>query len=198
MITTSKILQNYLNERNLSQVEIARIINVTPQYINAILNNKRNISKKVLKLLIKYLKITDEDIKLIEKLEIKNKLSYIDESKDIKFYHYANIIGDEIKIKNSDKYISFNNFDNITGGFFIITFDNNEYTFFIKDNAISINETYMLEIDGKTSIYKILETKNKLIVFDELKKEYKVIDSKNLKIIGKRVFEFKIKGVINV
>lgn len=49
MNKTSGVIKKYLKEKNISQVLLAKLLDVSPQYINSILNDKKVY-------LIKYLK----------------------------------------------------------------------------------------------------------------------------------------------
>ncbi|CAM3167708.1 helix-turn-helix transcriptional regulator [Streptobacillus felis] len=77
MITTGEIITKYLNEKNINQYFLARAIEVTPQYVNGIVRNKRSISENVLNKIAKFLRITSNDIELIKKYEIFKKTGLI-------------------------------------------------------------------------------------------------------------------------
>lgn len=79
MVTTGDILTKYLNKLNITQTTIASILGVSPQYINALINNKKRPSKMVMNSLIKTLSISKEDVQIIEKYEVYKKVRYIED-----------------------------------------------------------------------------------------------------------------------
>ena len=79
MVTTGDILTKYLNKLNITQTTIASILGVSPQYINALINNRKRPSKMVMNNLIKTLSISKEDVQIIEKYEVYKKVRYIED-----------------------------------------------------------------------------------------------------------------------
>ena len=79
MVTTGDILTKYLNKLNITQTTIASILGVSPQYINALINNRKRPSKMVMNSLIKTLSISKEDVQIIEKYEVYKKVKYIED-----------------------------------------------------------------------------------------------------------------------
>ena len=79
MVTTGDILTKYLNKLNITQTTIASILGVSPQYINALINNRKRPSKMVMNSLIKTLSISKEDVQIIEKYEVYKKVRYIED-----------------------------------------------------------------------------------------------------------------------
>ncbi|CAM3068204.1 helix-turn-helix domain-containing protein [Streptobacillus ratti] len=77
MVTTGEIIYKYLKIKNINQLFLAKNVGITPQYINGIIKNKRSASQKVIDKIIKFLKISDNDIDMIKKYEIFKKTGVI-------------------------------------------------------------------------------------------------------------------------
>ncbi|WP_066900706.1 helix-turn-helix domain-containing protein [Streptobacillus notomytis] len=77
MITTGEIISKYLEIKNINQIFLAKSVEITPQYINGIIKNKRSASQKVIDKIIKFLKISETDVDMIKKYEIFRKTGLI-------------------------------------------------------------------------------------------------------------------------
>lgn len=63
------MIRDYRIMRNITQEELAELLNITPRQVQRIENGQSRPSLKTLKLIIKILEISDEDIvKLIKEI----------------------------------------------------------------------------------------------------------------------------------
>lgn len=209
---TGDIIQEYISNK-ISQVKLAELLEVSPQYLNNILNNKKSPSKNFLDKLYSIFKFSEQDIFLINEYEVFRKLpkNYQEEIinyrkskiKDISVLLYkGDAIDNEINIFNEEIIINIingNNIFDIKDNDFYIKISSDNYSDISKgsiiffnnvDKEIKIewNKIYLIEINNKYDLYYILEHSSKWTIIPLNKtKDIKIINGnkkKNLKIIG--------------
>lgn len=206
MRTTGEIISTYLKNSNMSQHLIAEILSVTPQYISNVVNNKKSPSKNLLKDLIRILKISEEDMLLIQKYEIYRRGYLIEkEEKGIKLLgKYTN---KGFKYDFSDKKIimlnTMYNVENLAYVYILTTdleptFKKGISIFFELSNEIKYNnEVYLLKYKDSIDIAILEEIDDKIIIrYIEKNKKSQLLnknEQKKLEIIGIYSGSFEIK-----
>ena len=170
MVTTGDILTKYLNKWNITQTTIANILGVSPQYINALINNRKKPSKIVMNNLVKVLNISKEDIQIIEKYEVYKKVKYTEDyPTDIQCIGVYTLNGFEYKF--SEEKISISNLKRNDLKYLKIEIDNleefklGEYIFIeTKDLYIeSIDKDFILiNFDGSIDFVYVEHVNDKL------------------------------------
>lgn len=181
MISTGNILRKYIIEKNITQSDLAKLLDVSPQYINNILNDIKSPSKNILKKFEKFLKISEEDNILIEKFEIYRKSDKIYQEINRKANFYGIYNEDGFKIKIEEKYIDTNIFD--MSNVKIIEYNKNYMLFkdLRKNYSLKEERIYLVEIDKKIDIVK-LEMIDDLMYLKNLNNTKYIFSKKNKKI----------------
>ena len=202
MVTTGDILTKYLNKLNITQTTIASILGVSPQYINALINNRKRPSKMVMNNLIKTLSISKEDVQIIEKYEVYKKVRYIEDCDfDIQCIGKYNINGfeytfNEEKImisnlkRNDLKYLKIECSN-------LEEFNKGEYVFIETENLDLQNidkEFILISIDGSIDFVYVEHVNDKLYMrYLNHLKGANILSKTNqnkIKIIGKYIGKY--------
>ena len=183
MESTGEILEKYIR-RKISQVELSKLIGVSPQYISNIINDLKGPSENFLSKFYKIFDVTDEDKKKISEYEELRKLP-----KKIK-EEITLFRKDEIVQEKSKKFSESN-----------ITFDgeflsNNEIYFFNEKKTQAFPKfeeddrnlfSIVIKCNGYEPKFHYMDTlifaKQKKINFEELHKKYCLIEYKDKKYI---------------
>ncbi|AVL42570.1 helix-turn-helix domain-containing protein [Streptobacillus moniliformis] len=204
MITTGEVICKYLKIKNINQIFLAKNLGITPQYVNGIIKNKRSASKKVIDKIIKFLKISDEDIDMIKKYEIFKKTGVIKkEAVNIKIeaiytdYGYVEeykeglIILEEFGDIYSDCYIIRIETENLN------KFCYGDYVVIKKEKDILteyFNKYFLVKIDDEIDFCKIEKIDDKLLLtYLNKNKGKKIIRvNKKIEIIGTIIGKYSL------
>lgn len=175
MERTGDILNKYLKEKNISQIELAKKLDVTPQYINNILNNLKGPSNKFLEKFYTIFNVNEKDKEMIEdnenfkkipekyKLELKNLRESAE--KNINYSQFSKVVlqgtlYEEGYLKDSEKLeeILFLKLDKESNKYFAIKIHNNDYEPIYHEEDLLIFENIDIingeKLENDTFIYK--------------------------------------------
>lgn len=196
MITTGEVITKYLKDKNINQLFLAKNIDVTPQYVNGIINNKRTASKNILDKIIRFLKISKTDVDLIMKYEIFRKTGVIKkDSIPIKIQAQYTDFGYEINLEEG--IVVLEDFDEKYKDTYLVKVLTNKLRYFSKGEYIYIkkvdfeykdylNKYCLMEIDEEIDFCKIEIIDEKiLLTYLNKEKSKKILrHNKRINIIG--------------
>ncbi|WP_156286282.1 helix-turn-helix domain-containing protein [Oceanivirga salmonicida] len=185
MKKTCEILLKYIPS-NMKRQALANLLEVKPQYLSNILNDRKKVSDKFLDKFYKLFDVLDEDTEQIKKYETFRKIpkNIREEIIEIKkeFTVFETIYLENKGTLSDDNFIISNDaeimtikkgiiYKQITKGDFFITVDTDKYTpFFKNDILIFKNLDFSLEANNK---YCLVKYKSKIDLF-----YIKIIDNK--------------------
>ncbi len=210
MKTTASILVKYI-PKNMKRKTLAEILEVKPQYLSNILNNKRKASKNFLNKFYILFNVSSEDIENIKKYESFNNIPENIREEFIKlkegFVNFETIylenkgsLTDEKFLTSHDsEIINLKNgiiYKQIMEGDFFITVNTDKYSPFFKEDVLILkkidlnieanNKYCLIKYKGIIDLY-LVKIIDKKIILNSLRKDkenYIINKSKDLKIYG--------------